>query len=142
MVSFFFLLHTIYCNALAMYAIKDGKPLGKISAFEIGWHLVMRLVKPFFETRPPLGLGIGQRSKMSVILGRNVDEIIEAEVYEHPRFGETKQRYNICLFHISGQNQKKKKDPMEKLRSRCQKCGKPMYDDCSKLACEKHLQLA
>ena len=142
MVYFFFLLHTICCNALTMYAIKHGKLLGKISAFKIGWHLVMSLIKPFFETRPPVGLGIGLRSKISVILGRNFDEIIEAEAYEHPRFGETKQRCNVCLFHISGQNQKKKKDLMEKLRSRCQKCGKLMYDDCSKLACEKHLQLA
>ena len=66
MVSFFVLLHTICCNALTMYAIKHGKPLGKISAFEIGWHLVMSLVKPFFETRPPVGLGIGLSCKMSV----------------------------------------------------------------------------
>ena len=104
MVSFFFLLHTICCNALTMYAIKYSKPLGKISAVEIGWHLVMSLLKPFFETRPPVGLGIGLRSKISVILGRNVDETVEAKAYEHPRFGDTKQRFNICLFHISQQN--------------------------------------
>ena len=81
MVHFFFLLDTIRCNALTMYAIKYGKPLGKINAFDIGWDLVMSLVKPFIEVRPIDGLGIGLHSKTSVILGRTVDESVEAKAY-------------------------------------------------------------
>ena len=99
----------------------------------------MSLVKPFIEIRPAVGLRIGLRSKISVILGRNVDGSVEAEAYEYPRFGETNQRCNICLFHISGQNQKEKKYPMKKLKSGCQKCGKPVCNDYSKLVCKKHL---
>ena len=71
------------------------------------------MVKPFIEIRPTVGLGIGLRSKISVILPRNVDESIQAEAYEYPRFGKTKQRCNTFLFHISGPNQKKRKDPMK-----------------------------
>ena len=138
MVHFFFLLDTIRCNALTMYAIKHGKPLSKISAFDIGWDIVMNLVKPFIEIRPTVGLGIGLCSKISVGRGRNVDESVEAEAYEYHQFGETKQ-WHIFLFHISGQNQKGKKDPMKKLKSRCQKCGKPVCDNHSNLVCEKHL---
>ena len=64
----------------------------------------MSLVKQFIEIKPIAGLGIGLRSKIYVILGRNVDESIEDEVYIYPWFGVTKQRCNTCLFHISGQN--------------------------------------
>ena len=80
-VHFFFLLDTIRCNALTMYAIKYGKPLGKINAFDIGWDLVMSLVKPFIEARPIDGLGIGLHIKTSVILGRTIDESVEAKAY-------------------------------------------------------------
>ena len=138
-IHFFFLLDTIRCNALTMYAIKRSKPFGKISAFGIGWDLVMSLVKPFIEIRPTVGLRIGLRSKISAILGGNLNESVEAEAYEYSCFGKTKQWYNISLFHISGQNQKKKKDSMKKLKSRCQKYGKPVCDDHLKLVCEKHL---
>ena len=93
------------------------------------------MVKPFIEIRPTVGLGTGLRSKTSVILVRNVDESIEAEAYEYPRFGETKQRCNIFLFHVSGPNQKNKKDPMKKLKSRCQNCGKSVRENYSKLVC-------
>ena len=71
------------------------------------------MVKPFIEIRPTVGLGIGLRSKFSVILVRNVDESIQVEAYKYPWFGKTKQRCNIFLLHISGPNQKKKKDPMK-----------------------------
>ena len=100
----YFLLDTVHCNTLTMYAMKHGKPHGKISAFDIVWDLVISLVKQFIDVRPTVCLGIGLRSKISVILGININENVEAEAYEYPRFGETKQRCNICLFYISGQN--------------------------------------
>ena len=65
MAHFFFLLDTIPCNALTMYAIKHGKPLGKISTFGIGWDVTMSLVKPFIEIRPTVGLEIGLLAKLS-----------------------------------------------------------------------------
>lgn len=100
MVDFFFLLDTIHCNAVTMYAIKHGKPFGKISAFDIGWDLVMSLVKPFIVIRPNAGLHIGLRSNISVILGRNVDESVEAEAYEYPWFGKTSNDVIFALTHI------------------------------------------
>ena len=139
MVDFFFLLDTIHCNAVTMYAIKHGKPFGKISAFDIGWDLVMSLVKPFYEIRPNVGLRIGLRSNIFVILGRNVDESVEAEAHEYPWFGKTSNGVIFALIHISGQNQKEKKDPMKNLKSRCQKCGETVCENHSKLVCEEHL---
>ena len=118
MVHFFFLLDTTRCNTLVMYAVKHGEPLVKISAFNVGWDLVMRLIKPFIEIRSTIDLEIGLSSKIYVILRRNVDGSLETEVYEYPRFGETRQRSNICLFPISGQNQKKKTGPRKTLKSR------------------------
>ena len=68
----------------------------------------MSLIKPFNEIRPTVGLGIALRR-------RNNDESVEAEAYEYPRFGETKQQCNICLFHISRQKSKEKERPLEKV---------------------------
>ena len=79
MVPFFSLLDAIACNAVTMYEIKHGKPHGKINAFKIGWDLVMCLVQPFIEVRPAVRLGIGLRSKVFLIIGRNNNEIVEAE---------------------------------------------------------------
>ena len=93
MVHFFFLLDTTCCNALTMYSIKHGKPLGKISALDIGWDLVMSLVKAFIEIKPTDGLGIGLHSKISVIVVRTADESVEAEAYEYPLFGEKKHLF-------------------------------------------------
>ena len=109
MVPFFSLLDTIPCNAVTMYEIKHGKPHGKISAFNIGWDLVMSLVKPFTEVKPAVRLQIGLRSKVFVIIGRNNNESVEAEAYEYPRFGETKQQCNICLFHIQDKIKRKRR---------------------------------
>ena len=97
------------------------------------------MLKPFIEIRPTAGLGIGLRSKFSVLLVRNNDESIQVEAYKYPWFGKTKQRCNIFLLHISGPNQKKKKDPMKKLESRCEKYGEPVCENHSKLVCKNHL---
>ena len=75
----------------------------------------MSLIKPFNEIRPTVGLGVALRSKISVIPRRINDESVEAEAYEYPRFGETKQQCNICLFHISRQKSKEKERPLEKV---------------------------
>ena len=102
------------------------------------WDLVMSLLKPLTEIISTIGLGIGLHGKISVILGKILSESVEAKAYEYPRFGETKERSNICLFHISGQNQEEKNDPMKKLKFRCQKFCKNR-ENHSKLVCEKHL---
>ena len=90
MAHFFFLLDTICCNALTTYAIKHSNSFGKSSAFDIGWDLVVSLVKTFIEVRPTLGLEIDRHSKIVVILVGNVDESVEAEVYEYPLFWRSK----------------------------------------------------
>ena len=116
MVHFFFLMDTIYCNALTLYAIKHGKTLHKINAFDNGWDLFMSLVKPFIAERPTVGLGIGLQNKISVMLGRNTDEFVEADDnVEYPCYGERKQRCDIWLFNISGVEQKKKEGHIEKV---------------------------
>ena len=96
------------------------------------------LVKPFLAERPTVGLGIGLQNKISIMLRRNADETIEDNV-EYPRYGERKQRCDICLFNISGVEQNKKKDTLKKLKSCCQKCGSPVCEKHSKLVCQKHL---
>ena len=126
MANFFFLLDTIHCNALTMYAIKHGKPLGEISAFDIGWDLVMSLVKPFIETRLTVTLGIGLHCKISVILGRNVDEFMNIS-------GLVKKKSNgvIFVYSIFLDKIKKKKDALKYLKSGYQKCDKTVSDDHS-----------
>ena len=52
-----------------MYAIKHGKPHRKISAFDIGWDLVMSLVKPFIEIRRTVGLELVYVVKSLIFLG-------------------------------------------------------------------------
>lgn len=96
------------------------------------------MVKPFIEIRPTVGLGIGLRSKISVILPRNVDESIQAEAYEYPRFGNgaTVKYFLIPYFWTES---KEKEGPYEKLESRCQKYGEPVCENHSKLVCKNHL---
>jgi len=137
MVHFYFLLDTIRCNALTLYAIKHNKSLSQVNSFSNGWELVTSLVKPFIAARPTIGLNLNTRSKMSIILGRALEQNVPV-ADEHSRFGETKQRCDICLYDISGDGQKNKKECIEKLKSRCQKCGNPVCDQHSKLICEKH----
>ena len=52
-----------------MYAIKHGKPLCRISAFDIGLDLVMSLVKPFIEIRRTVGLELVYVVKSLLFLG-------------------------------------------------------------------------
>jgi len=66
MVHFYFLLDTIRCNALTLYAIKHNKSLSQVNSFSNGWELVTSLVKPFIAARPTIGLNLNTRSKMSI----------------------------------------------------------------------------
>ena len=135
--SLLFLMDNICCNTLTLYAINHGKTLDKTNAFNNGWDLAISLVKPFIAERPTVGLGIGLRNKISIMLGRNADETVEAnDNVEYPQYGKIKQQCNICLFNISGVEQKRKKDTLKKLKSCCQKCDIPV---CEELVCQKHL---
>ena len=42
--------------------------------------------------------------------------------------------YSICLVW-----NKRKKYTLKKLKFRCQKCGSPVFEENSKLVCQKHL---
>ena len=84
---FFFSIDTIRWNALTLYVIKHGKTIRKTNAFDNRLDLIMSLVKPFIAERPTVGLEIGLRNKISIILGRNADEAVEADCdVEYPRY--------------------------------------------------------
>lgn len=112
MVYFYYLLDIIRCNALSLLAIKHDKSLKKVNSFEIGFELVMSLVKPFVAGRSINGLSITQQNKMSIILGRHVGTANDQpnhDGFEFTRFG-LRQRCHTCLRDISGNEHKKKKD--------------------------------
>ena len=56
MVHFNYLLDTIRCNALSLLAIKLDKSLKKVNSFDVGFELLMSLVKPFVAGRSINGL--------------------------------------------------------------------------------------
>ena len=98
---FFFSIDTIRWKALTLYVIKHGKTIRKTNAFDNGWDLVMSLVKPFIAERPTVGLEIGLRNKISIILGRNADEAVEAHGdVEYPRYS-NKSSCVIFVYSIS-----------------------------------------
>ena len=57
MINFFFLMDTICCNAMVLHAIKEKKPFRKSNSSDIGWELVLALVRHFMAVRPTVGLG-------------------------------------------------------------------------------------
>ena len=99
--SLLFLTDNIRCNTLTLYAINHGKTLDKTNAFNNGWDLAISLVKPFIAERPTVGLEIGLRNKISIILGRNADEAVEAHGdVEYPRYS-NKSSCVIFVYSIS-----------------------------------------
>ena len=108
MVHFYYLLDTIRCNALSLLAIKHDKSLKKVNSFDVGFELVMSLVKPFVAGRSINELSLTQQNKMSIILGRNVGTANDQpnhDGFEFTRFG-SRQRCHTCL----SKEHKKKKD--------------------------------
>lgn len=91
----------------------------------------MNLVRPQIEARPSVGFHSSLLSKMSFILSKEV-EPTPTNTDMLPRHGQTKKR---C--EISEPCQKKKKDKLQKLKSRCQKCGTTVCEQHSKLIFDK-----
>ena len=73
-IHFFFLMDTIHCNAMVFHAIKHKKPLRKPNSFDIGWEIVLALVKSFIAARPTVGLGQALKSKIAIFVQKNSDE--------------------------------------------------------------------
>ena len=97
----FFSIDTIRWNALTLYVIKHGKTIRKTNAFDNRLDLIMSLVKPFIAERPTVGLEIGLRNKISIILGRNADEAVEADCdVEYPRYA-NESNCGIFVYSIS-----------------------------------------
>ena len=145
MVNFYYILDTIRSNASTLYAIKHNISPSKVNSFSNGWDLVVSLVKPQIMARPTNGLSTNTLSKMSVIVGKEfvatkTNAVEEAQDgCDFPRYGETRQRCDICLFNITGPQYKANKSSLGKTKSRCQKCGKPVCENHSKIICRKHL---
>ena len=140
MVHFYFLLDTIRCNSLSLFAIKHGENLRNVESFDTCWHLTMSFVKPFISERPLTGLSIDLKSKITILLGRNPADRPVAEIDEgYSRYNDTRQRCKICLGGITGKDHQKNRDKLNKMKSRCQMCGETVCDAHSKLICQKHL---
>ena len=67
-------MDTIRCNAMVLHAIKHEKPLRKSNYFDIGWELVLALVRPFMAARPTVGLGQALKNKIAIFVQKNSDE--------------------------------------------------------------------
>ena len=74
MIHFFFLMDTIRCNAMVLHAIKHKKPLRKSNYFDIGWALVLALVRPFMAARSAVGLGQALKNKIAIFVQKNSDK--------------------------------------------------------------------
>ena len=73
MVNFFYIFDTIRCNAITLDTLKYKKNQHKVDSFDIGWELVMNLVRPQIEARLRVGLHSSLLRKMSFILGKDVE---------------------------------------------------------------------
>ena len=103
MVNFFYILDTIRCNAITLYALKHIKNPRKVDSFDIAWELVMNLVRPQIEAIPRVALHSSLLSNMSFILGKEVEPTpTPTNTDMLPQRGQTNQRCEICLFEISG----------------------------------------
>ena len=74
MIHFFFLMDTIWCNAMVIHAIKHKKPLRKSNSFDIVWEFVLSLVRPFMAARPTVGWGQALKNKIAIFVRKNSDE--------------------------------------------------------------------
>ena len=110
-------MNTIHYNALILYAIKHGKTLNKVNAFDNGWDLVLSLVKPFIAKRPTVGWGIGLMSLLKLMIMLNIPVMVKES--SGVIFG-----YSISLVW----SKRKKKDTLKKLKFCFQKCGNPLCE--------------
>lgn len=142
MVNFFYILDTIRCNAITLYAIKQKKNLPKGNSLDIGWELVLNLVRPQIEARPRIGLNKSLVAKMSSFIeienGLAPTAVPDAAAATFPCIAGTKKHCVLCLDECSGQGCKEKKDKFSKVKSRCQKCDIAVCDKHSKLVCYNH----
>ena len=99
----------------------------------------MNLVKPQIEARPRAGLYSSLLPKMPFILDKEVEPTpLPTNTNMLPCHSQTRQHCEICLFQISRPGQKKK-DKLQKLKSKCQKCDTAVCEKHSKLIINKHL---
>ena len=98
----------------------------KQNSFEVGFNLVLKLVKPFIQRKPRQGLTSEIQQKMKLVLNENVVEpsIDMTLLLKFPPQLERKRHCEICISKISDPGMKKKKDQLPKLVSQCQNCGK------------------
>ena len=115
-----------------MFAMNKHTEPRKQNSFEVGFNLVLELVKPFIQRRSREGLNSEIQQKIKLVLGENVVEpsIDTAFLSIFPPQSERKRRCEICIKEISGPGMKKKKDQLPKLISQCQNCGK--------VVCQRH----
>ena len=74
MIHFLFLMDTICCNAMALHVIKQKTLLRKSNSFDIGWYLVLALVRPFLAARPTVDLGQALKNKIAIFVLMNSDK--------------------------------------------------------------------
>ena len=53
---------------------KHKKPLCKFNSFDIGWDLVLALVRPFVTARPAVDLGQVLKNKIAIFVQKNSDK--------------------------------------------------------------------
>ena len=94
-----------------MLAMNKHTEPRKQNSFEVGFNLVLELVKPFIQRRSREGLNSEIQQKIKLVLGENVVEpsIDTAFLSIFPPQSERKRRCEICIKEISGPEMKKKR---------------------------------
>ena len=108
MVAFYFILDTTMVNALTILALKEKKNPRNIDSFEIGFELVMSLVRPQLERRRRNGLQKNIIRKIDLFIDQN-DNDEDDEVHKFLRLGDKRRNRTACLDVISGPQCKQKK---------------------------------
>ena len=70
----YFILETTRVNAQTMLALHEKKDPRKTNSFEIGFDLVMSLVRPELERRPRFGLQKNIISKINLYVNQKDDD--------------------------------------------------------------------
>ena len=85
MIHFFFLMDTIWCNAMVIHAIKHKKPLRKSNSFDIVWEFVLSLVRPLMAARPTVGWGQALKNKIAIFVLTNLLQDLLIVIRDTPK---------------------------------------------------------
>ena len=135
------LLYARY-NSQMILALKEKKDARKTNSFEIGFNLVMSLVRPELERRSTKGLQKNITQKINLYVNRDDDNDDDDDDGNAPqlfnKLGDKRKICTTCSDHISGPQYKQKRTALPRNKTQCQKCGVPCCPSHLTYICGKH----